>query len=57
MYAYITKVTKGAVRRTAPVRKSFVQFAELHLSTVVNFRLANLTYKLESYGAIQVRLL
>ena len=57
MYAYITKVTKGAVRRTAPVRKSFVQFAELHLSTVVNFRLANLTHKLESYGAIQVRLL
>jgi len=31
----------SAVRCTTPVRKSFVQFSELHLSTVVNFILAN----------------
>jgi len=33
----------GAVRRTAPIRNSFVQFSELCLSTVVNFSLANWT--------------
>jgi len=31
----------GAVRRTAPIMNSFVQFAELHLLTVHNFSLAN----------------
>jgi len=33
----------GAVRRTAPIRNSFGQFTELHLSTVVNFRSVNWT--------------
>jgi len=31
----------GAVWRTAPMRNSFVQFSELHLSAVVNFSSAN----------------
>ena len=33
----------GAVWCNSPIRKSFMQFAELHLSTVANFSLANLT--------------
>jgi len=35
----------GAVRRAAPVKNSFVQFSELHVSAVVNFSPANLTNK------------
>jgi len=40
----------GAVRRTAPIRNSFMQFSKLHLSTVVNFSLANLN---ESVGTVR----
>ena len=33
----------GTVQRTAPIRNSLLQFAELHLSTVVNFSSVNWT--------------
>ena len=35
----------GAIRQTCPITNSFVQFAELHLSTVVNCSLANWTHE------------
>jgi len=40
---FLICIVIGAVRRTAPVRNSFLQFTELHLSTEVHFSSANWT--------------
>jgi len=38
---YYFSIIIGAVQPTTPIRNSFVQFAELYLSTVHNFTSAN----------------